>query len=699
MRETIEVNEVGGGLAASERPRRVRRYLAALPVAVATIALAAYVLHAVLEKCGHPAVPLDDAFIHFQYAKRLSGGHFFSYVEGEGYTSGATSLLWPALLAPFYALGFRDLSIVWVAWFFGFLALSALAIEAYRLAAPLAGHGAAIGAAAMVLCFGGYVWCAASGMEVVPLAWALAFALRRCIEWCEASADDRSAVQGRVLLAIAFLAPLLRPEGMIASFLVFGTLALAASQRRTERRLATLALAGPLVVPAINLFFTGRAESSTVVVKWLPGNPYYGHGSAFLASFGDNVRTLFVSILDGREWGALFIPAGARPIALAALAAIPAMGILRRRALRSVLVLAMALAMLVTCTYATFLWNRLRYLWPFAFAWFVGLACLARSVGELFAWIRPRFRVLTPLLSGALAGSLATHLGWTTDDLASSASAIDRQQVALGRWAADQLGPDARIGVNDVGAISYFGGRKTFDIVGLTTPSEAPYWVAGAGSRFEHYEQLARLHPGRLPTHFIVYPHWMACDAVLGEELHAETVVDQTILGGTTMTAYVARYGLLGSGNRPMSVPSAELFDELDVADLESEGAHRYELGEARDNEDQALLYDVGDHLVADGARLARSWDRFFFRAKDGHGAVLVLRLVAEADTDVEVRADGVLVGSIRVAPARWTEGALRIPAAAVRDVMAMLVRAPSGTRFGAAHYWLYGEGTAASVP
>ena len=91
---------------------------------------------------------------------------------------------------------------------------------------------------------------------------------------------------------------------------------------------------------------------------------------------------------------------------------------------------------------------------------------------------------------------------------------------------------NARIGVNDTGAIGYLGHRKTFDVVGLTTPEEARYWVAGAGSRFEHYEKLYRSSPDRFPTHFIVYPHWMACDAVLGDELHDETVTDQTILGG-----------------------------------------------------------------------------------------------------------------------------------------------------------------------
>src|SRR5262249_49766943 len=143
--------------------------------------------------------------------------------------------------------------------------------------------------------------------------------------------------------------------------------------------------------------------------------------------------------------------------------------------------------------------------------------------------------------------------------------------------------------------IGYLGGHKTFDVVGLTTKEEAPYWVAGAGSRFEHYERLFRSSPERLPTHFIVYRHWMACDAVLGEELHEETVTDQTILGGATIPAYAARYDRLGSGDLPADGEEASRpVDELDVADLESEATHAYELGPARDTDDVVLAHAVG---------------------------------------------------------------------------------------------------------
>jgi len=66
----------------------------------------------VLAKVGHAARTLDDAYIHFQYARAIVEGHPLRFQAGAAITSGATSMLWPALLAPFWALGARGNGIV-----------------------------------------------------------------------------------------------------------------------------------------------------------------------------------------------------------------------------------------------------------------------------------------------------------------------------------------------------------------------------------------------------------------------------------------------------------------------------------------------------------------------------------------------------------------------------------------------------------
>jgi hypothetical protein len=235
-------------------------------------------------------------------------------------------------------------------------------------------------------------------------------------------------------------------------------------------------------------------------------------------------------------------------------------------------------------------------------------------------------------------GLFVSKLPGVVDDAAQSASGIHRQHVALGEWAREHVEPTARIGLNDTGAIAYFSGRKTFDVVGLTTLTEAPHWVAGAASRFEHYERLYRQSPERMPTYFIVYPEWMALEPVLGERLHEETVLDATILGGRTKTVYRARYDLLGSGDRPWTAVG-KVIDEVDVADLDSEGAHRYELLSAREGEEHVMSEVRGGRTLVDGGRTNRVREVFILRASSP--CTLVSRVFAKASATLRVKANG----------------------------------------------------------
>src|SRR5437016_4345084 len=50
------------------------------------------------ETGGHWSAPLDDVFIHFDYARATSRGFPFQWVIGNGYSSGNTSLLYPLVL-------------------------------------------------------------------------------------------------------------------------------------------------------------------------------------------------------------------------------------------------------------------------------------------------------------------------------------------------------------------------------------------------------------------------------------------------------------------------------------------------------------------------------------------------------------------------------------------------------------------------
>ncbi|MHA1569146.1 MAG: hypothetical protein ACTSXZ_06735, partial [Alphaproteobacteria bacterium] len=61
-----------------------------------------------------------------------------------------------------------------------------------------------------------------------------------------------------------------------------------------------------------------------------------------------------------------------------------------------------------------------------------------------------------------------------TSEYAKSCADIERMQVTMGKWVAAGTPSGAVIGTFDAGAITYFGGRETVDILGLNTPHIAP---------------------------------------------------------------------------------------------------------------------------------------------------------------------------------------------------------------------------------
>lgn len=580
---------------------------------------------------GTPAVPLDDAYIHFQFARSFAEGQPLVYSPGTPPVPGATSLLFPMLLAIPYALGLREHAIVWGAWALGWLALGLLADEARVSGKKLAGTWGGIGSAALVLAFGANAWFAASGMEVLPLAWLMLRAVRRASEWIEGESDGRQSRAVGELWLLSLLLPLMRPEGAYANLLVGGALLLfPRGGRRWFGLLPFVAMATPVFA---NFLFTGQALSTTARAKWLPLSPYVD-GSELWLHFWTYVKLLAGTLINGELWTALFLPRGSAPFALAALFALPVIALRPKLRARALLLFLLALGSLIPATYECYLCNRVRYLWPFAPAWILGAAALSELVASALATLRKEFAPAGALLLGSFAGALSAQLPGSLDDLALSSRAIHDQQVSLGSWAQNALPTGASIGVNDTGAIAYFSGRRTFDIVGLTTLSEARFWIAGAGSRFEHYERLGR---SRLPTHFIVYPEWFALDPLLGRELSERYVPDATILGGQRMVAYEAEYRWLGSGEAPSDAPRGmRVIDRLDVADLESERVHEYVLDDARKDDNVALF--AGERL--DGARRNRREDRFWLELAAG-GAIIV-RVTTDVPTELELDFGGV---------------------------------------------------------
>lgn len=626
---------------------------------------------------GEPAVPLDDAYIHFQYARSFWEGRGFAFTEGSVPTPGATSLLWPAALALFYAVGFRAENLIWAAWLLGFVSLGLLGHETRRICDRLLSRDGGLAAEGMVYAFGGFLWFAASGMELVPLSFVIARSVRRAAEWIEAG-DARE--RPTELVVLAFAGPLLRPEGTLATLFVTATLAFTLRGRR--RALAAIALAGAFVPMLVNWLGTGHGSTTTATVKWLPLSPYH-QGAALWSAIAYNLELLFGTLLDGRVWSAVFLPEGSGLFLWLAPFSLLFLAFRSQARWRALLVLGFACGILLPVTYDSFLWNRLRYLWPFMPAWFIGVAALAELVGRALGTFDSKLVRIRLLVSGVAIGGLLDHLPFTISDLSTSAHAISAQQVALGRWAAKALPANAVLGVNDTGAIAYYSNRRVFDVVGLTTLGEGRYWVAGPGSRFEHYERMPR---AALPSDFIVYPEWFALPDLFGTYHTARSVPGATILGGETMAAYAADYLALGTGAHPRGVHgNCRPMDEVDTADIESEARAAYALFDAT-SADNFVRTDEG---VSDGGRKRRTLERFSV-VLPANGK-LVARLAAESAGSVTFRTETRTLGTVPLAGAPFDEIVLRLPAptssAGARTNVEVV--ADSGT-FTSFHYWTF---------
>src|SRR5215467_3201863 len=145
--------------AESPSPSRARIWiaLAALLVCCAYLAAEAWMLDADL------GFPLDDSWIHLQFARNLAAGHGLSYNAGELVT-GSTAPLWTALLALLFFLPGNV--VVWTK-LLG-MALYVAGVDAtWRLGRALGlGRGLASLAAGLTLATSWLAWAALSGMEV-----------------------------------------------------------------------------------------------------------------------------------------------------------------------------------------------------------------------------------------------------------------------------------------------------------------------------------------------------------------------------------------------------------------------------------------------------------------------------------------------------------------------------------------------------
>ena len=86
------------------------------------------------------SAPLDDTFIHLQYARQIGQGKWLSYNDGDRPSSGASSLLYVVVLGGAHFVGFSGHKLLAFAIILGAGLLGVCSLLGYRLALRLSGQ-------------------------------------------------------------------------------------------------------------------------------------------------------------------------------------------------------------------------------------------------------------------------------------------------------------------------------------------------------------------------------------------------------------------------------------------------------------------------------------------------------------------------------------------------------------------------------
>ncbi|HET9252716.1 MAG TPA: hypothetical protein VFP58_11440 [Candidatus Eisenbacteria bacterium] len=711
---------------------RHARLLLVLLVLGVTAFQVARVLRTELEITGGGiSLPLDDSFIYLQYSRAIADGHPFVYTPGNEPTTGATSLGWPLLLLPPHLLRLGpELCVAW-ALALGIVGFLASALLMARLGARL---GGLVGGALALLLFlvsPHLLWGYLSGMEI-PLYGTVLLAS------VSVYLDERLTARFRRLPWWLLALALSRPEGAILCF-VFGLLmswdAWRAGRERQDgetgsatpspnsRTGAAARLLLPFVAGAlpflVNLAVSGTIESTSSQAKSIFSEPYRETRTEYVTNaptIWRDIATCYLTqfLLDDRTGPLprMILPSAAGIALYVLFAFVP-----RRRPWPGgtgliLLVLAGIVVNSIPVFWQVHMFRYQQGLLPLV------LLVYAAGWGRL-AWFA-RGRVPGPVAVGAAALALAAPLAAWLPLLVRANGEIIRfyghncenilhQQVATGRWIDANLPKDAIVGLNDAGAIAYYGRRSTVDLVGLTTAGFAPVYRSGLGCLFEH---LRRLPEKRLPTYFAIYPEWFPYwteSGILGPESYRATLAFNTIAGGVTKVVYPASWIDVRPTDRPVRTDAPELrakrvVDELDHAWLEGERRHAWSAEpEAKDVLRRYAYADVRTRPVTDAGRILRGDERFEASVTPGRDLVLVMRTDAWYPSRLRVEVDGKPAGTWSIARSEsvWIEPRIAIPGGLLtRERPEFRIRRErEGEAFGRVgvgrdytpfHYWLY---------
>lgn len=439
--------------------------------------------------------PLDDPWIHLQFARNLHDYGSFSYYKNEMVTAGSTSPLYTLLLAAGFFFTSNEILLSYVLGVAFLLLAGYFAYKLVDLHFPTQPEGTLLSLAALVLVIAEtrMVWGALSGMETTLFVCGL---LSVCYFY-QAKRAVPLGIAGGLLIWT-------RPEAVI----LFGAIAVDLLYHRfwvprpkTRKKSEppplpswqwlkpSLFLAGGLglLYFGFNLLLSGSIFPNTFAAKL----KYYGGASQ--TNFPQQV---FHFLVDGH---------------MTLVAVLAAVGIVRilvtaaRREPQTHLVL-----FLFSLALFTAFWSKLPYLYqegrymmplipPVILLAVYGLEYLTHELRLLRS--RRQVRLAFQVVLIVIVSGQSVVASWRKRiEYAETCRYISDRQVRTARWLHDHTPENAVIGTHDIGAIAFYSGRKVADMVGLVSPEMI--------ERIGRMDKLRQFLVEKGVTHVAVLRNW-----------------------------------------------------------------------------------------------------------------------------------------------------------------------------------------------
>jgi len=414
-------------------------------------------------------MPLDDTYIHFQYARQMANFEPNVYNAGQPPTSGATSFAYPYLLVIGYLIGFTGLSLGIWATLIGALSLWGSINILYRLFVHLSdSHQFATIFALLFGLLGSSTWHFYSGMEtslvmLFTLATLSAFIMNH----------------QRTFIFSATALTLLRPEvGIMA---IWATLLMMLRHIANKQYRSIIWLSMPIfalfIQPLSNTLITGTAVASGNQSKSILGM-IPADFNLILMRILDNFVTMLTEWLTGYN----LIQGWYLPALLPIIAMMTLIWLASQKQHRVIALLILGWWFILSSSVSTLdnaFWHFKRYQMP-AIIIFYPLAIWGLSL--FLATNNSYFKRIVHTLSVLFIGfSFLISVQFLTYHHA-NIRYVQAQPYAMAQWLNENTPESAIVAVHDVGMMRYIGNRTTLDIVGLTTPKASSSWRNGPGS-------------------------------------------------------------------------------------------------------------------------------------------------------------------------------------------------------------------------